>query len=48
MAFLMKNEKSRTYNFAETVNTKTQNSNMKTRVQWMIEDSNRTLLPKYK
>lgn len=45
MAFLMKNEKNGTYNFAETVNKKP--AAKKTRILWMLQDSNRTLLPKY-
>ena len=48
MAFLMKNEKNGTYNFAETVNKKVADADEKTRIQWMLQDSNRTLLPKYK
>lgn len=47
MAFLMKNEKNGTYNFSETVNKKVADSDKKTRILWMLQDSNRTLLPKY-
>lgn len=47
MAFLMKNEKNGTYNFPETVNKKVADADKKTRVLWMLQDSNRTLLPKY-
>lgn len=48
MAFLIKNEKSSTYNFKETVNRKVEEQNRETRVKWMLEDSNRTLLHKFK
>lgn len=47
MAFLIKNEKNGTYNFAETGNKKVADADKKTRIQWMLQDSNRTLLPKY-
>ena len=43
----MKNEKNGTYNFAETVNKKVADADKKTRILWMLQDSNRTLLPKY-
>mgnify|MGYP001148144057 CR=1 FL=1 len=36
MAFLMKNEKNGTYNFAETVNKKVADADKKTRIQWML------------
>ena len=47
MAFLIKNEENGTYNFAETANKKVADADKKTRIQWMLQDSNRTLLPKY-